>query len=201
MNNMIIIFLFSVITCSNTLSKTEFIFYFPNEIITCVRNNIDSTGGVSKFQIIPDSIYTLSEQNEKHLLLVTAGTGSNITGLFYLLREGNSYELVHQIIDPLTIFNLEVYFYDITEDCKEEIVTLWIHEGDTYFITVDRIFDDTVINLFRSADLSVPWNGKEIISSCNDTLYFYCQNPNGDGHKKIKLKFNKSGNLELEKVD
>jgi hypothetical protein len=119
----------------------------------------------------PDTMYILKKDNKEKIVLAESGKGSNITGLLYLLKRENSWHIIKGVFDSLSIFDINIIFSDLDEKPPKEIISTWIHEGDIFFIRIDRIEGDKILNIFVSKDLGIPWICKnQPVTIRNDTL-------------------------------
>lgn len=182
--------------------KMLYIFYLDTQKIEVEGEVIKTRSEKDTLYIFPDTVYALFSGSSGALNLVKSGINSNVTGIFYLYHSEGKYKVIAQEVDPYTVFDTQIYFYDIDHQEPKEVVSIWYHEGDIYYVRIDQIFENTKVkNLYISKDLGVPTieNG-QIMTIKNDTLYFLYMLDDGSAHEKAFIKCDSIGGLNLQVI-
>ena len=165
-----------LVGCVSAKDEMTYIIHLSDREIDYKSEIIENRSAADTIHIYSDTLYTVYSNEEQKCFLIQAGSGSNISGIVYLFFSKNKYEVLKQSFDPYTIFNIDISFHDINKKPPKEVVTLWTHEGDTYYITVDQVTENFQINnIFTAKDLGVPWirNGQQMYAR-NDSLILSC---------------------------
>jgi len=197
-----LICIFAALNCDFSKDKMLYIFYFNNKQIETNGKVIKTFSAEDTLHIYSDTVYTLAADSTGELYLISTGANSNITGIFYLCKSNNRYKVISQAVDPYTVFDIKIYFHNLDHKEPKEIISIWNHEGDIYYIKIDKIIGNKKVqNLYTSKDLGVPTleNG-QIMTIEKDTLLFLYMLDDGTAHEKAFIKYEADGNLSLQVI-
>lgn len=200
-NSYLLILLLLIVSCISAKDKMIYILHLPDRNIEYEGNIVENRSAADTIHIYPDTMLSVSSNKEEKCLLIKAGKGSNISGIFYLHFSQNNYEVLQQFLDPYTVFDIDISFHDIDKELPPEVVSLWTHEGDTYYIRIDQVNENCQVeNIFTSKDLGVPWieGGRQMYVQ-NDSLIFLYMLEDGSAHEKALLTYD-SGKLDFRVI-
>jgi hypothetical protein len=197
---LILIALFFASACSIETENSQFVLHLPTGIVQYERTAPEGYSGVDTIHVFPDTILIVSGGNDNMYFVFQAGKGSDISGIFFVYEHGGMYSVPLEVLDPMGILNININVIEFDAHELSQIVSVWVHEGDTYFVRIDQLLPDgNVKEAFVTEYLGVPWDGDPPLEISDNNLFLHYMLDDGSGHERAKIVY-KDGGIKIKKL-